>query len=277
MATRVRLLRGGRPGQGILLTFVAAVLLPGVLLAAFGVRAFVLERRAVDQEVRARLDRAAGIAANAVERALADWTTAVERVALDPAQTVAAWPASLGTFAADEDVGVIVVLARAKPSVWPARRLLYQPAPDEAPTVPRSPRLAEAEVLELQRKDYDRAAAAYERLLVGAPAGQQALYVHRLARTHRKAGRSDEATRLLRRLERLEDPVAGVPADLIARYEIAAALSSVGQRTELATAAHALSAISSRAAGRWTSRATSTTRRRRAPGWQAMTERVRRR
>src|SRR6185503_7100746 len=49
------------------------VVLPGIILLGFGLRALEQDRRATDQQVRDRLQRAAGLAARAIDQQLANW------------------------------------------------------------------------------------------------------------------------------------------------------------------------------------------------------------
>ena len=53
--------------------FAVTVVLPGIVLLAFGLRALEQDRRATDQQVRDRLQRAAELAARAIDRELANW------------------------------------------------------------------------------------------------------------------------------------------------------------------------------------------------------------
>src|SRR5258707_13930832 len=53
--------------------FAVTVVLPGIVLLAFGLRALEQDRRATDQQVRDRLQRAAELAARAIDQQLANW------------------------------------------------------------------------------------------------------------------------------------------------------------------------------------------------------------
>src|SRR5436190_23771981 len=53
--------------------FAVTVVLPGVILLGFGLRALEQDRRATDQQVRDRLQRVAELAARAIDQQLANW------------------------------------------------------------------------------------------------------------------------------------------------------------------------------------------------------------
>src|SRR5687767_14259922 len=53
--------------------FAIMVVLPGIVLLAFGLRALEQDRRATDQQVRDRLQRTAGLAARAIDQQLSNW------------------------------------------------------------------------------------------------------------------------------------------------------------------------------------------------------------
>src|SRR5947208_4098529 len=57
----------------VLRRFAVTVVLPGVILLGFGLRALEQDRRATDQQVRDRLQRAAELAARAIDQQLAAW------------------------------------------------------------------------------------------------------------------------------------------------------------------------------------------------------------
>src|SRR5438105_13429545 len=82
------------------------VVLPGIVLLGFGLRTLEQDRRATDQQVRDRLQRAAELAARAIDQQLANWQqfrsdgvsldtgpalkiTPPQRVAYDPGERIA--------------------------------------------------------------------------------------------------------------------------------------------------------------------------------------------
>src|SRR5258707_5475878 len=53
--------------------FAVTVVLPGIVLLAFGLRALEQDRRSTDQQVRDRLQRAAELAAREIDQQLVNW------------------------------------------------------------------------------------------------------------------------------------------------------------------------------------------------------------
>jgi len=70
MFARTRTLVRLRSESGLPAVFGLTILLPGLLLTVFGVRALVQERRFAQQQIRERLDTAAQIAVRDLERDL---------------------------------------------------------------------------------------------------------------------------------------------------------------------------------------------------------------
>jgi hypothetical protein len=80
MFSRIRALVLRRSGSNVFALFGPTILLPGVLLTVFGVRALVQERRFADQQIGERLDRVAQSAMRDLERDLHEWQAAVNRI-----------------------------------------------------------------------------------------------------------------------------------------------------------------------------------------------------
>ena len=89
----------------------------------------------------------------------------------------------------------------------------------------------------------------YRQLLVTARPDDQALLLHRLARTNRKAGLTDAALELFQKLERSTARIGELPAGLLANYEIC--LIREERRSAAALAAEALELYRGLVAGRW--------------------------
>ncbi len=253
MFTWARQLVRLRPGRDLVVVFALTILLPGVLLAVFGVRALRQEGRLANQQIRERLELAAERAARDLERELREWQAALERIGQVRTVDGEMLPERIRRSVTEPGSGVIVFVGPQELRVWPERQLLYQPA-WSGTTAPAEARpagaLAEAESLELRDKDYPRAALLYTRLLARARSGQRALLLHRLARTYRKAGRHEEALRVFRELELLpRDRIGALPADLIAKYEICSHWSAQGSSDRLA--AGALEFYRGLVSGRW--------------------------
>jgi signal transduction histidine kinase len=204
-----------------LVVFALTVLLPGTLLAFAGVRALLQERETAERETDARLNRAADDAARTIDRELALWRSASAQLFNATLPDPSSLPPALGR-AADQPGGAVVVsIEPARTRVWPAGGLLYaldegRPTADDAPM----PLLVDAETAELRHGNLAEAARLYRASLARASAATRPLLTQRLARTLRKSGNVREAERLYTALAREIGTVNGIPADLIARYEI---------------------------------------------------------
>jgi nitrogen fixation/metabolism regulation signal transduction histidine kinase len=73
MADPARPRASRRTGRNVLALFGITIVLPGVLLAALAVRAFLQERRFADQQLREAVDRAADVAVRDLERQVREW------------------------------------------------------------------------------------------------------------------------------------------------------------------------------------------------------------
>jgi signal transduction histidine kinase len=119
--------------------------------------------------------------------------------------------------------------------------LLYWPSLGEEhreKAAPSSSAFTRAESLELLQKDYPGAIRIYKELLDSATPQLRPFYLHRLARSYRKAGLTDAALQAYRELAQLEPARIGtLPVDLIASFEICALLAESGESTGLAKSA----------------------------------------
>jgi signal transduction histidine kinase len=211
-----------RATQRLVGIFTITILVPGVILAFFGLRALRQERAVAEQQIRERLNGAAETAGRRLELEFKEWQLAADRLAQSDPANRDAWPSQLR--AASEQTGVAVVLYRNGNRIesLPPGQLSYELS-DEIGVHADSPAplLAQAESLELREKKYDEAIASYRRLLAAETSGGRAPVLHGLGRTLKKAGHNEEAIRTFRLLE--QEPavrIASLPSDLIALYEI---------------------------------------------------------
>ena len=219
--SRLRRLPRPGPGRTLGIAFLATILVPALFLSIFGVTTLRRERDLATQQLRARLDDSAELAARAIEAEIRDWRTALES------------PAELGRkLQAD---ALVVVISEKGQLIAPPGRLLFASypvrtaAPDD---VQPNPALARAERLELNDRNYPEAIQAYRRLLSG-PRPPRAAALQRLARTLQRAGRTREALEAYQELGRMSGAFIGeLPADLVGRYE-ACLLESGGCAVDL--------------------------------------------
>src|SRR5437660_5397002 len=138
------------------------VVLPGLVLLAFGLRALEQDRRATDQQVRDRLQRAAELAARAIDQQLGNWRQFwSDGVTLDTAPSL---------------------------KITPSQRAAYEPG-DTTASQAAEPVLAEAEQYELVRGDIERAIPLYRRATAMGGRRLRAVAFARLAACYRKTGR----------------------------------------------------------------------------------------
>jgi len=247
-----RFLRG--PGQRLVGVFALFILLPGAFLGVFALRVLRQESQLARQRTRESLERTAEEIGRDLDSEFRRWHDAVRSAAsLKRPLDVNSFPEIVGQAFSEPGGGAFLSISDERLKVFPAGALLYvsrSPAP--AQTAPSRPPagLAEAESLEITRKDYPRAIGAYRNLLDSAAAGSQPLILQRLARTLRKAGRLEEAAGAYRDLRRLDAVwIGGLPSDLIAQAELCSLASERGDTADLAREAMAF--YRDLAAGKW--------------------------
>jgi hypothetical protein len=250
MADPARPRASTRTGRNLLALFGITLVLPGVLLAALAVRAFLQDRRFADQQLREAVDRAADVAVRDLERQVREWRSALER---DPKGTLApaTLPNELRAALTQDGAGVVVRLSAVEHDVWPARQLLYhtRTSVPTALAVASDRFLAAAEDAELRGRDYPLALRLYHRAVGTTSPGERPAVLLRTARTLRKAERHVEALALYRQLVTVHVTSGGLPVDLVARYEICSMLDMQGAVDPLVRDAAAL--YGDLVAGRW--------------------------
>ena len=225
-----------RPPHRLIALFVLITLVPSVLLIVFGWRSFQQERAIGLQRVQEGRAQAADLAVSGLQQSLAAAERQLENVD------------GLRSLSAPED-SVAVVFTPDRVEAFPAKRLLYYPyttAGDHAP----AGTFATGEALELQDRDYTKAASFYRDLTQSAAPSVRAGALIRLARTLRKDGQWEAARAAYARAAELRGvAVAGVPGDLLARWATCDLLAEVGREDELRRHAQALYA--DLVGGRW--------------------------
>jgi signal transduction histidine kinase len=221
----------GRPPRALVALIAAVTVAPLALLTWFGLRLVDQDRDLEAQQTRQRVERAADLAVTALDRELRIWESRLGSI-------TPIWrePAVAVTF---ESGGRV----RAEPS------LAYLPAPVTLPEAPASA-FAEGEALEFRARDVAGAAAIYRRQTRSGDPLVRAGAATRLARTLTALGRRAESRQTLAALANADDiGVHGVPASLVAGYQIARSLDEDGDREALSRAAREIAAGLD--AGRW--------------------------
>jgi len=213
-----------RPSHRLMLIFAATILLPGILLGFFGLRALIQERRMADQQIRESLQAYSETVARRLELELSEWQRAPDQLIQAGSTNATLWPLRVRQAVAAPGSAVVLLRDGGRIQAWPSGQLLFLASsarPAGSASLHPSPLLAEAEALELRDKDYDQAIARYRRLLATSHPSQRAIVLHRLARSLKKAGRIQEALETFRLLEKEPRVLIGsLPSDLLALYEI---------------------------------------------------------
>ncbi|MCJ7681800.1 MAG: ATP-binding protein [Candidatus Aminicenantes bacterium] len=247
-----RFLRG--PSQRLVGVFVFFILLPGAFLGVFSLRVLYQESQLARQRTRESLERTAEEIGRDLDTEFRRWNNAVRSAAsLKRPLEVNSFPEIIGQAFSEPGGSVFLSISDEKLEVFPAGALLYvlqSPAPAQ-PAPSRQPAgFADAESLEIARKDYPRAIRAYRNLLDSASSGSQPMILQRLARTFRKAGRLEEAIGAYRDLRRLDAVwIGGLPSDLIAQAELCSLASEREDTADLAQEAMAF--YRNLATGKW--------------------------
>lgn len=215
----------------LLALFLTLSAVPLSTLAWLGYRVLEQNRALEAQQLRERLDNAGSVVTRELDRGLAMWEE------------------------------LLPVAARGQDIALPAGVVFLLIGPDgvtrlQGAQLPYYPRIryaegstravfADAEIHEFRESDLTAAIAAYRDLTSSDDEAVRAEALMRLARALRKGQRTDDALAAYARLARLGAvPVAGAPAELVARRESAVLLAAIGRKNvadrELALLASAL-------------------------------------
>ena len=241
------------PSRRLLAVFALFVLLPGAFLGVFALRVLRQEGQLARQQTRERLERTAEEIGRDLDSEFRRWTDAVRSAAGKRTFDASSFPEIVRQALEEPGGGMFFSVSDKGLEALPAGVILHvslSMAPARTPSRRSPAGLAEAESLEIGRKDYERAVRAYRGLLDSAGAGPRPLILQRLARTLRKAGRLEEAAGVYRDLQDLNTVwIGGLPSDLIARSELCSLASEQGDSAGLAQTAMAF--YRDLAAGRW--------------------------
>jgi hypothetical protein len=212
-----------RATQRLVSIFSVTILVPGLILGFFGLRALRQEKVLADQQIRERVNGAAESIGRELEFELRKWQDAADRLAQADLSDRDAWPENLHRAAGEPGAAVVLYRNGHRIESLPPRQLLYDLS--EEPVLrnedPAAPLVAQAESLEFRDKKYAEAMTIYRQLLESGSAAR-APVLHGLARNLKKGGQVEEAVQTYRMLEK-EPPVllGSLPSDLMALHEIA--------------------------------------------------------
>lgn len=231
------------PSQRLIGVFLVFILLPGMFLGVFALRALRQEGQLVKQDMRERLERVANEIGRDLTSEFQWWEEIVRLSAREETLDTDSFPEVIRKAFEQPGGGVLLSMSEEELKTFPSGALLYvftnAPAPRILANSPPA-NFVDAESLEIEKKDYRSAVLAYRNLLDSADAEQRPMLLQRLARTLRKAGRLDEASGAYRDLQRFDTVwIGGLPSDLIARFELCSIAAERGNMAELATLAFA--------------------------------------
>jgi signal transduction histidine kinase len=241
------------PSQRLVGVFVLFILLPGAFLGIFALRVLRQEGQLARQRTRERLERTAVEVGRDLNSEFRQWTDAARAAAAVKTFNAGSFPDIVRQALLEPGGGVYLTASERGLEAFPAGALLYaSPAMVPSRTSPsRFPAgLTEAESLEMVREDYPNAIRAYRNLLDSAGAGLRPLVLQRLARTLRKAGKTEEAAEAYQELQRLNTAwIGGLPSDLIAQSELCSLAAERGDSAGLSQTAMAF--FRDLTAGKW--------------------------
>jgi signal transduction histidine kinase len=217
--------------RGLVALIAAVGVAPLALLTWFGLRLIEQDRALEAQQTRQRVERAADLAVTAIDRELR------------------AWESRLASMTPSWSEPAVAVMFEPGGRVQAVPPLAYWPTPIALPEAPAFA-FAEGEALEFRARDFAAASAIYRRQARSEDPLVRAGAITRLARALTALGRGSEAREILAALAMSDDiGVHGVPASLVAAYQIARSLEGAGERRVLARAAGEIAAGLD--AGRW--------------------------
>ncbi len=227
-----------RPPRHLLILFLATTLVPATALGWLSWRLLQQDRALENQRLQERLDRAADLVAAASERALDEVEHQLATLAaLRDSQLAVA--ALQGAQRLTDDA-LLIVLRRESIASYPGTRLLYYPL---VPRVkePSASVFARGEIFEFRQKDYAKAIEVFRGLARSKETMVRAGALLRLGRNLRKASQRKPALAVYDELALLgSTPVAGLPAELLARESRCALFQEMKQPAELRREAESL-------------------------------------
>ncbi len=215
-----------------------------MFLGLFTLRVLRQEEQLVRQRTNERLERIAKEIGRDLNSEFQRWEETVRLAAGERILDTGSFPETIRQALEQPGGGVLLSRSEEVLEAFPSSALLYvfanTPAPRSLASRPPA-NFVEAESLEIEQKDYQRAILAYRSLLDSADTEQRPMLLQRLARTFRKAGRFDEAVDAYLELKGIDTIwFGGLPSDLIAQSELCSLAAERGDMIELAAMALAL-------------------------------------
>jgi signal transduction histidine kinase len=198
-----------RPPKSLLLILFLLTLVSVTALAWAGWKLLQQDRMTLAMQRHELLEQEADRIAATLHGSLADM-----------GDRLSAWLASPPPPGKPDD-GILLVARDNELTAYPAGRVLYYPTASPQPEAPAED-FAEGETAEFQTHNLAKAAAWYRAKADARDPAIRAGALLRLARVQRNTGHTDEARLAYTRLAAISGVhVAGVPAELVARHELA--------------------------------------------------------
>jgi signal transduction histidine kinase len=196
--------------QGIVLSFVLSLLLPGAALGYFGIRALIQERQVIEHQLRVGVERATSAAVSEIEAELGRW----QKIAIESGQ-----PPFIDSRLANPGDWLVLFQKNGALTWSPQESLLFALSEgDVAPYLP-SRELLEVEEADRQNANVSQIISRYEALLENAITDKPRI-LHHLARAYVRADHEQKGREVLQRLAHSAGTVGAVPAALIGNYEL---------------------------------------------------------
>jgi signal transduction histidine kinase len=229
-----------RPLFRLLLPFLATVVVLSAGLVWLGWRTIAQDRALAQQRVRDRLESSADLVATQLRQTLAELEEPLSRLSIVGAagldDAASEYAAGLG------DDALVVAFGDGVVQAYPIGRLPYHPGAEAGRGAPAE-LFAAGEAREFGAGDLIGAMAHFERLARSDDTEVRAGALLRLARSQRKADLADAALTTYAALADMGPvPVAGRPADLVARHARCRLLADAGRNDELAVELRELAA-----------------------------------
>ena len=240
----------GRLGHArrLLIGFVAITGVLTIVLGALAWRFITLEKDLDRQRIQQRLETATDVAVSTLEAGIEE----SERWLLS---LLGAENRELADLIAEAEESlpsdsIILLLTGERLAEHPRSHLLYHPSPAGERQGVVNERLAEANVLEFQERDFEAAETVLRALARSEDSTVRAAALLGLGRVLRELGDGEAALAVYDDLDALEDAwIEDLPAPLLARYNRSEVLEDLGRPAELQAAAEDL--LTALRSGRW--------------------------
>jgi len=228
-----------RPPRHLLILFLGITAVSAATLAWLSWQLVRQDRALAAQRAQERRENAATLAVAALQKRLSEIEEQLTALAALPDVQ---FPQKAEEYSRNlPPDSVLVILGPSQLKAYPAGRLLYYPAGDEATEETGSDEFSGVDILEFRQKDFPGTIAELEKLARSSNPRIHAQALVRLGRTLRKAGRWEDAIKVYEQLSNsARVTVQDIPSDLLGRGAICDLLAEHGAGLRLHHEASAL-------------------------------------